>query len=98
MNKSTGTNIGTNMIIAAFGTAILAPIQYDLESSIIPAETIQYQKLTTNSWEEGISISLDQFNPKINSLKLFSEKLLKNTSDIDPEIMKVVNNNYWDLL
>jgi len=98
MNKSTGTNIGANLMLAAFGTAMLAPVEYDLDSSIIPTETIAYQNLTSNSWEEGVTISSSQIDPKFNSLKSFSENLLKNTSDMDPEIMEVVNENYWDFL
>ncbi|MEZ4947341.1 MAG: hypothetical protein R2804_17520 [Cyclobacteriaceae bacterium] len=98
MSKPTGTNIGTNLIIAAFGTAMLAPIHCDLDSAIIPMKTIPYQKLTSNSWEEDIVISSNLIDPKINSLKSFSENLLKNTADIDPEIMEVVNENYWGLL
>lgn len=98
MSKSTGTNIGTNLIIAAFGTAMLAPIQCDLDSVFIPVKTIAYQNLTSNSWEDDIIISSNLIDPKINSLKSFSENLLKNTTDIDPEIMEVVNENYWGLL
>lgn len=98
MSKSTGTNIGANLMLAAFGTAMLAPIQCDFDTSIIPTETINYQKLTSNSWEEDVLISSNQIDPKLSSLKSFSENLLKNTSDIDPEVMKVVNENYWDLL
>jgi hypothetical protein len=98
MSKSTGTNIGANLMLAAFGTAMLAPVQYDFDYSIIPAETVAYQELTLNSWEGDIQITSNQIDPKISSLKSFSENLLKNTSDMDPEIMEIVNENYWDLL
>jgi len=98
MNRSTGTNIGTNLMIAAFGTAMLAPIQYDFDPSMLPAETLTYQNLTSNSWDGDIVLANNQIDPKINSIKSFSENLLKNTSDIDPEIMEIVNENYWDLL
>lgn len=98
MTKSTGTNIGANLILAAFGTTMLAPIQYDLDSSFIPAKTIAHQNLTSNSWEGEIILSSNSIDPKINSLKAFSENLLKNTSDIDTEILEIVNDNYWDLL
>lgn len=98
MSKSTGTNIGTNLMITAFGTAILAPIHYDFDNSFTPSETIAYQPLSQNSWDNEINLSSNPTELKINSLKSFSENLLKNTSDIDPEIMEVVNENYWNLL
>jgi len=98
MSKSTGTNIGANLMLAAFGTAMLAPIQYDFESSFTPSKIIAYQQLTSNSWDGEITFSPNSVDPKISSLKSFSGNLLKNTSDIDPEIMTVVNENYWDFL
>ena len=98
MDKSTGTNIGANLILAAFGTAVLAPIQNDLNSVSIPIKTATYQKLTSNSWDENITLSNVQNDPKIITLKTFSENLVKNTMDLDPEILEVVNKNYWDLL
>jgi len=99
MNKSTGTNIGANLIIAAFGTAIIAPIQYDFNTYFVPNETPVYRNLTSNSWEEEINLSTTyNIEQKINALKTFSEKILKNTKNIDPEILEIVNQNYWDLL
>jgi phosphomannomutase len=98
MSKSTGTNIGANLILAAFGTAMLVPLQFDSDPSLVPTETIAYQKLTTNSWEGDIIISEYHVDPKIDTIKSFTKNLLKNTSDIDPEIMEVVNESYWDLL
>lgn len=98
MKSSTGTNIGTNLIIAAFGTAVLAPIQCDYNSTDIPAATVRYQQLTSNSWEESISISNIHNEPNIQSLKAFSENLIKNSKGIEPEILDVINDNYWDLL
>lgn len=98
MNTSTGTNIGANLILAAFGTAVLAPVQYELNVTDIPADTATYQQLTSNSWDDAISLSNNPSESKINSLKTFSENLIKNTTDIDPEILEVINKNYWDLL
>lgn len=98
MNNSTGTNIGANLMLAAFGTAILAPIQYELSSWELPTATVAYQQLTSNSWEDVISIQSTSSDSKISLLKAFSENLLKNSQDIDVEILEVINQNYWDLL
>jgi len=98
MSNSTGTNIGANLFLAAFGTAVLAPIQCELNSSEIPVETIAYQQLTNNSWDETILLVNNQVDSKFNLLKDFSENLIKNTKDIEPEILEVINKNYWDLL
>jgi hypothetical protein len=98
MNTSTSTNIGAKLIIAAFGTAVISPIHYSIDSSNIPAGIIKYQSLSTNSWDDYQIFNVKKIDPKINSLHDFSQNLLKNTSDIDPEILEVLNENFWDLI
>jgi hypothetical protein len=98
MAKSTGTNFGANLILTAFGTTFLAPIQYGNEADFIPWSTVEYQQLTSNSWDDVVTFSSNPIDPKMNSLKAFSENLLRNSSDMDLEIMEVVNDAYWDLL
>jgi len=98
MNNGTGSNIGANLIIVAFGTAVLAPIQYERYSDNIPTYMAKYQQLPSNSWEDVPKMLdvLDQIN--FESLKTFSENLLKNTKDIETDILEVVNKNFWKLL
>jgi hypothetical protein len=98
MNTSTSTNIGAKLIIAVFGTAVISPIHYSLDSNNIPAGIIKYQSLSTNSWDDYQIFNVNKIDPKINSLHEFSQNLLKNTSDIDPEILEILNENFWDLI
>lgn len=98
MNKGTGTNIGANLIIVAFGTAVLAPIQYDQNVDDVPTYIAQYQNLPSNSWETAPVVSTIENQTDFDSLREFSENLLKNTKDIEPEILEVVNKNFWNLL
>ena len=42
---------------------------------------------------EGLSASL-----KLSIISDFAQKIVKNTSDLDPSIVKIVDDNFWDLL
>ena len=100
MSGTASNNINSkNLILAALGTAFIAPLSYELNASSTPSVVIEYQQLTSNSWEVpppllGNTGQLD-FS---ESIKIFSDKLLSNTEDIDLEILRVVNENFWDLI
>jgi hypothetical protein len=101
INNGTGYNnikIGRNLILVALGTAVLAPIEYEAYSVNTPTSIFSYHQLPTNSWENTLELTDNSENLKFNSLKAFSENLISNAKDIDPEILEVVNKNFWDLL
>ncbi|MCG8310649.1 MAG: hypothetical protein MI975_24885 [Cytophagales bacterium] len=93
-----GTNIGVNIVIAAFGTAMIAPIQLDNSTNLLPSSTIDYKVLNTNSWEDVISLTENPEKISFDTLSDFSQNLIQNTKDIEPEILELVNDKFWDLL
>lgn len=101
MNQGTGSNniiIGVNLMLHAIGTAILGWADNEIYNVNTPSAMADYHQLASNSWDSTFELSeTDVFNGA-NSLQTFTENLLNNSMDIDPEILEVVNKNFWDLL
>ena len=100
MSGTASNNISSkNLILAALGTAFIAPLQYELGASTVPSLVLEYHQLTNNSWETPLPLleNNDQFGFG-ECIKSFSDNLLSNTEDIDLEILRVVNKNFWDLI
>ncbi len=101
MSTGTGSNniiIGANLMLHAFGTAMLGQIDNDLYSINTPSAIAEYHQFSSNSWDSSFELSKTVDFRYVNSLQVFTENLLNNSRDIDPEILEVVNKNFWDLL
>ena len=97
--SGTGSN-NLNFIIAAFGTtAFIAPISYETPSGIAtPNSVVEYKLMDDYRWPDNYQHIIKTEDESIVAIKVFSETLINNTKDIDPDILDVVNKNFWDLL
>jgi len=100
MNGTGSNNItfGANLMVIALGTAALLPVLFESYSDILPSEVVKYNHIPINSWELDLLKVDNQDVINFGSLKIFTESLISNTQNIDPEILNVVNKNFWDLL
>ncbi|WP_425389595.1 hypothetical protein [Ekhidna sp.] len=100
MTKGTNSNNvnSANLILAALGTAILAPIDFESYSESQPISIARYQNLEVDYWEGNFAAKDNHDMSKFSDIKSFSEKIVTSTRDIDPEIQKLINDRFWDLI
>jgi hypothetical protein len=57
----------------------------------------ELSKLLPNENRYEFADSSSEDAERLSILRDFADKLLGNTKDMDPEIAKIVNDNFWDL-
>lgn len=102
-NDNIMSNGLNNVILIALGTSVITPLSYELEYSNYLTTSIRYEQLDNQKqWEQETEISELDFNylnevKKIQTLKSFSENILKNAESLDEETIEIINNKFWEL-
>ncbi len=89
---------------STFGTAFLiqvAPI-CDTYESYVPGEMATYRSLVGYfSTETNASVHVETENHEVNqagTIRAFAEKMYRNSEELDGDLLKVVEENFWDWL
>jgi hypothetical protein len=80
-------------------TAVVSPFPIPIHKGVFTSIIQAF------SWEEQLPsdyyvIDIEYYDPnrQIEIIQEFALNLIKNSREMDPEISKVVNDNFWDLL
>ncbi len=98
----TNTSISNLLVLASISSSVL-PLQY--ESDYILQNNASYvycQDLA--DWSTSVLqnplnyIASNNNNEKIKALLVFTKTLIENSTEIEGEIVDLVNENFWDLI
>lgn len=106
MNKLTINTVSTGLLTTlASLTGSLLLDNGDIEKqNVISVNMSQYySNLLENTNHSGFStsglnISIDDSDIKFEAIKTVSEKILKESLDLDKEIVDIVDEKFWDLM
>lgn len=102
MTQDTTTSSNVNQLFVAIGTAALFPLNLENDyASIHPTTNMLFEELDHQPRElvedeTLVSIEQIQILRKIETLKSFSNSLIKNSQSLDKEIIEIVNKEFWD--
>jgi hypothetical protein len=101
---STATSIGKTLVLNFMaGSSIFSPLYYQAFENNDPVTKTEYiSPFTSHEWENrlsyGIVIAEHLDFAKFKIVEKFSSTLLKESKDIDEDILEIVNKNFWELL
>ncbi|GAH57643.1 unnamed protein product [marine sediment metagenome] len=100
-----GTNPSTNWIFfaAISASTTVAALPYEVDYQNIPQGQAQYMiSKDITDWANAFKVQMPTISvqdiDKYNTIIDFTEKLIKNSRDIEQEYVDIVNDNFWDLI
>lgn len=95
----------SNLVILATLSSSVVSLSHETESYLNPQLEAKFEHHSNiadwkdNAFNSSFDYSFhDEDTEKINTMVSFTEKLLKNSKDIDSEFVDIVNDNFWDLI
>lgn len=71
------------------------------ETQFIPSENYEIPHLTNINMEQGTNVDFNSYLSEDNifiSYSNFVDRIISNSKKLDVEIVKMVDENFWDLL
>lgn len=104
MEETNTTSSRKIMMFVSMGVALSTiAIPYDYkcdDNNITPCRVAKYKHISydSNFEKQGTYKSTLSDDEKVDIITNLSKHLIEHTTDIDSEFVKIVNENFWDLI